>query len=415
MERGLDGVGRRALASALASALFVAPVAGATGAVATTEAIVEIRIHGNYSMPDEEVIRLADVAVGDPAESWVLDAIAHRLSESGRFETVEVQKRYRSLTARDEVAVVIAVREKPRSWLADRLMFAPILGYEEGYGFAYGMQFGVVDAPWRGGQFSVPMTWGGDRRTALEMESSFGNGSQGRLRGGASASRRMHPHFEIEDERLRLWGGLHGRLTSGLRVDVEAGREEVVFGDSSDWLTRVLVGVEYRSTWSEFPRDDVKLRAALERLTVDGQGAAVFRPRVDAQAFKGAGGQAVLAARVLYNGASAGLPLYERSLLGGAGTLRGWKAGVQVGDRMLATSVELRVPLSSALAADKTGFRIFYDAAAVWNSGSTRGRLLEGVGVGVFVAIPLVGSVLVDVGHDLRGGVVVHGTGGFGF
>ena len=181
----------------------------------------------------------------------------------GALETVEVQKRYRSLTARDEVAVVIVVREKPRRWVADWLMFAPILGYEEGYGFAYGMQFNVVDVPWRGGQFSVPMTWGGDRRTALEMEGSFGNGWQGRLRGGASARRRMHPHFEIEDERLRLWAGLDGRLASGLRVDVEVGREEVVFGDSSDWLTRAMVGLEYGSAWSEFPRDDVKLRAGV--------------------------------------------------------------------------------------------------------------------------------------------------------
>ena len=82
---------------------------------------------------------------------------------------------------------------------------------------------------------------------------------------------------------------------------------------------------------------------------------------------------------------------------------------------MLATSVELRVPLNSALAADRTGFRVFYDAATVWDSGSTRGRLLEGVGVGVFLAVPLGGSVLVDVGHDLRDGVVVHWRGSFGF
>ena len=122
--------------------MFVAPAAGASGAMAT-EAIVEIRIHSNYSIPDEEVIILADIAVGDAAEGWVLDAVAHRLRDSGRFETVEVQKRYRSLTARDEVAVVIVVREKPRRWVADRLMFAPILGYEEGYGFAYGMQFNL--------------------------------------------------------------------------------------------------------------------------------------------------------------------------------------------------------------------------------------------------------------------------------
>ena len=61
-----------------------------------------------------------------------------------------------------------------------------------------------------------------------------------------------------------------------------------------------------------FPRDDVRVSAALERMAVAGQPAAIVRPRIDAQAFKGVGGQAVLAARVLFEGASAALPPYER-------------------------------------------------------------------------------------------------------
>ena len=159
----------------------------------------------------------------------------------------------------------------------------------------------------------------------------------------------------------------------------------------------------------------MNLRAAVERLSIDGHTAAVFRPHVDAQAFKGIGGQAVLAARVLYEGASAPLPPYERSLLGGVGTLRGWKFGSRVGDRLLAASVELRLPMNSPLASGKTGFRLFYDTAAVWNVGSVRDRRLEGVGIGVFLSIPIFGTVQFDVGHDLRGGVVVHSTAGFGF
>ena len=84
MEAGFHGRGRWAFAAALGSSLFVAPAAGASGAVAT-EAVVEIRIHGNYSIPDEEVMSLAGIAVGDAAESWVLDAVAQRLRDSGRF------------------------------------------------------------------------------------------------------------------------------------------------------------------------------------------------------------------------------------------------------------------------------------------------------------------------------------------
>ena len=86
-----------------------------------------------------------------------------------------------------------------------------------------------------------------------------------------------------------------------------------------------------------------------------------------------------------------------------------------MGDHLLAASVEFRLPISSPLATGKTGFRLFYDTAAVWNSGSVRDQLLKGVGVGVFLHLPVFGSLQFDVGHDLRGGVVVHSEAGFGF
>lgn len=409
------GVVAAVRASAFAfAALFVVETAGAAGA-AVQETVVEIRIHGNYSMPDDEVVNLAGIAPGDVVDGGVLDTVVRRLTDSGRFETVEVHKRYRSLTATDRIALVIVVRERPRGRLGGRLMFLPVLRYEEGYGIAWGMRFSLVDVPGPGGRVSVPVTWGGDRRTALEVESPFGNGAPGRLRGGLSSGRRMHPHFEMEDRRSRLWGGYDFRLPADVRVDVEAAWEDVVFGELADRLIRMIVGLEYDSLSGAFPRDDVKLRAAVERLSVDGLPAAVFRPHVEAQAFKGIGGQAVLAARVLYEGASAPLPPYERSLLGGAGTLRGWEFGAQVGDRLLAASVELRLPMNSPFAAGRTGFRFFYDTAAVWNAGAVRSRMLEGVGVGVFLSVPVFGEVQFDVGHDLRGGVVVHSTAGFGF
>ena len=388
-------------------------VVGAFGAPAATETVVEIRIHGNSSVPDEEVLELAGIAVGDFVDSAELDAVARRLATSGRLETVEVHKRYRSLTATDEIALLIVVRERPRR--LDRLMFTPILRYDEGYGISYGLGFGLVDIPGQGGRVSVPMTWGADRSTAFEVERPFGSEAVGRLRGGGSSGRRVHPHFEVEDRRSRVWGGVERRLAFGVRAGAEAAWEEVVFGELTDRLTRVNIVLEYDSLSGMFPRDDVKLHAAVERLSVAGHPAAIFRPRVDAQAFKGVGGQAVVAARVLYEGASAPLPPYERSLLGGLGTLRGWEFGARVGDRLLAASIELRLPLSSPLATGKTGFLLFYDTAAVWNDGSVRDQWLKGVGVGVFLDLPVIGSVRFDIGHDLRGGVVAHSVVGFGF
>lgn len=407
------GVAAWACVGIIGAMLSPGAVVGAFGAPVATETVVEIRIHGNTSVPDEEVLELAGIAVGDFVDSAELDAIARRLATSGRFETVEVHKRYRSLTATDKIALMIVVRERPQR--LDRLMFTPILRYDEGYGISYGLGFGLVDIPGPGGRVSVPMTWGADRRTAFEVERPFGSEAVGRLRGGGSSGRRVHPHFEVEDRRSRVWGGVERRLAFGVRAGAEAAWEEVVFGELTDRLTRVNIVLEYDSLSGMFPRDDVKLHAAVERLSVAGHPAAIFRPRVDAQAFKGVGGQAVLAARVLYEGASAPLPPYERSLLGGLGTLRGWEFGARVGDRLLAASIELRLPLSSPLATGKTGFLLFYDTAAVWNAGSVRDQWLKGVGAGVFLDLPVIGSVRFDVGHDLRGGVVAHSVVGFGF
>ena len=407
------GVAVRACVGAIGAMLSPGAVVGAFGAPVAMETVVEIRIHGNNSVPDEEVLELAGIAVGDFVDSAELDAVARRLAASGRFETVEVHKRYRSLTATDQIALLIVVRERPRR--LDRLMFTPILRYDEGYGISYGLGFGFVDIPGQGGRVSVPMTWGADRRTAFEVERPFGSEAVGRLRGGGSSGRRVHPHFEVEDRRSRVWGGVERRLAFGVRAGAEAAWEEVVFGELTDRLTRAIVVLEYDSLSGMFPRDDVKLHAAVERLSVAGHPVAIFRPRVDAQAFKGVGGQAVLAARVRYEGASAPLPPYERSLLGGLGTLRGWEFGARVGDRLLAASIELRLPLSSPLATGKTGFLLFYDTAAVWDDGSVRDQWLKGVGVGVFLDLPVIGGVRFDVGHDLRGGVVVHSVVGFGF
>ena len=198
-----------------------------------TETVVEIRIHGNSSVPDEDVLELAGIAVGDFVDSAALDAVAARLVTSGLFETVEVHKRYRSLTATDRIALVIVVRERPPR--LDRLTFLPILRYEEGYGIAYGLGFSLVDIPGEGGRVSVPVTWGADRRTAFEVERPFGSEAVGRLRGGrvvrpahASALRGGRPPVR------ECGGGVERRLAFGVRAGAEAAWEEVVFGELTD-------------------------------------------------------------------------------------------------------------------------------------------------------------------------------------
>ena len=392
------------------------------------ETVVEIRVHGNYSVPDAEIVALAGVAVGDVAVSGIGDLVARRLEATGRFETVEVRKRYRSLAATDRIALVIVVRERPGAssanpvvrllnGVAGRSMFLPILDYEEGYGTTYGLRTTVVDALGPDSRLSAPVTWGGDKRVSFEAEKRFPDRLIDRVRAGVSRGRRRHPYFDVDDDRTRFWFGFGRGLPSGFRVSAETAREEVRFLQQTDRVTRSTVRLEYGGVSSGvFPRDDVKLSAAIERIAIAGRPAAIVRPRIDAQAFKGVGGQAVLAARVLFEGASAALPPYERSLLGGGGTLRGWRVGSRAGDRLVAVSVELRLPMGSPLSMGNAGFRVFYDTAAAYDAGRSvhDQRFLKGAGAGVFLTVPF-GSLHLDAGHDLHGSVRLHAGAGVSF
>ena len=392
------------------------------------ETVVDLRIHGNHTVPDEEVLALAGVAVGDLVDVEAVEGITQRLEASGRFEAVEVRKRYRSLTATDRIALIIVVRERPRASirnpvvrslarLAGQSMFLPVLRYDEGYGTSYGARFSLVDVLGRGSRVSLPATWGGDKRVAGEAEGSLSGRSLARLRGGASYGRRTHPYFRVEDRRTRAWAGVDRALGRGLRAGVETAWEEVGFAGPSDRLTRLIVGLEYDGVSAgAFPRDDVKWRASVERIAIAGRAEAVVRPRIDAQAFKGVGGQAVVAARFLFEGASAALPPYEKALLGGGGNLRGWRVGARAGDRLAAASVELRLPLGSPISMGNAGVRIFYDTAAAYDAGRSLGdqRFLRGAGAGVFLTVPF-GSLHLDAGHDFRGSVRIHAGAGLGF
>ena len=392
------------------------------------ETVVDIRIHGNHSIPDREVLALAGVAVGDVVDQVVVDAVTQRLEASGRFEAIEVRKRYRSLTATDRIALIIVVRERPRASvrnpvvrslarLAGQSMWLPVLRYDEGYGVSYGARFSFVDVLGKGSRVSVPVTWGGDRRVAVEAERPLPGSVVDRVRGGGSHGRRTHPYFGVEDRRTRAWVGFDRELRDGLRAEVETAWEEVGFAGPDERLTRLTVGVEYDGVSAgAFPRDDVRLRAAVERLGIAGRSSPVLRPRIDAQAFKGVGGQAVLAARFLFEGASGALPPYEKALLGGGGNLRGWRVGARVGDRLAAASVELRLPLGSPISMGNAGVRFFYDTAAAYDVGRSLSdqRFLKGAGAGVFLTVPF-GSLHLDAGHDFRGSVRVHAGAGLGF
>jgi hypothetical protein len=400
------------------------------------ETVTEIRIHGNQSLPDAEVAALAGVAVGEAAGPDLEETVRERLQASGRFETVDVRRRYRSLTATDRVALVIVVRERPGARFSNpvmralaavgrRTMVAPIVDHREGYGVEYGALTSVLDTFGPGSRLSAPATWGGHKHIGLEMETPIRGPVIDRLRAGGSRGRRRHPYFDIDDDRTRVEAAAERRIPRGFRVNGEAAWEEVRFAARSDRLVRMAAYLDYgdyRVTPATARRNTVVVRAGVERLAIAGGGGTVVRPLLDARTYVSTGRQAVLAGRFFFDGASAPLPAYERALLGGSpaagGTLRGWPAGVAVGDRIAAASLELRLPITSVLSEGRVGLRFFYDTAAVYDAGRSirNARFLEGAGAGIFFLPPRFGfPVSVDVASDFAGGWRVHSSAGFGF
>src|SRR5689334_8362712 len=130
------------MTSALLLSLFLA--AQSAGVVA------EVRVHGNHTTPDADILAIVGDVVGKPATDQLIDEIQKKLEKSGRFDGVEVRKRFRSIENPDDILLMVVVDEVPgiddlnltpgpmkKFWSSG--MFMLILHSEDGYGFAYRM------------------------------------------------------------------------------------------------------------------------------------------------------------------------------------------------------------------------------------------------------------------------------------
>ncbi|TDI26381.1 MAG: hypothetical protein E2P06_02710 [Acidobacteria bacterium] len=387
----------------------------------SSEVVTELRIHGNYSVPDADVMQMAGIAPGDRIGPETLDAIVARLRATKRFDDVEVRKRYRSLSRSDEVTLILVVRERPAAATGNRVvralyaashqtLFMPILDYTEGNGVTYGARFSLVDVLGERGRLTVPLTLGGTRQAALELEKRFDAGVVHAVRGGLSTSRREHQHYRVDDRRTEVWVGADRQVVDALRVSAHAAWSDVRFGLISDRLVTYRVGLELDTRRNiGFPRDAVFARAVWQWLDAAGGAAAMSQPQLDVRGFIGLFGQSVLAFRAQYQGASAAVPAYAQPLLGGAGSVRGHRVGTRAGDRLAAASAELRFPMNSPLSFGRAGVRLFVDTGAVWDVDERlrKTRFSQGVGGGVFLSAAFV-NLQLDLAHDLRGGARLH-------
>jgi outer membrane protein assembly factor BamA len=270
-------------------------------------------------------------------------------------------------------------------------------------------------------RLSVPMSWGGERRIALEAERAF-DGPISIVRGSVGITRRVNPHFEMPDRRDEVRVEAERIITDWLRAGATARVAQVHFGpayDARHSAAGVMATVDTRIDPS-FPRNAVHAKFGWERLffssgfgggsedpPLQPRGAGRFR--TDTRGFIGIGGSTVLAVRGQLVRASSALPAAEQSLLGGSDTVRGYRTGHRAGDNLWAGTIEVRQPLNSPLSFGRFGVKAFVDAGTTWSTGGRWDdrRLDRGIGGGVYLgAGPLMMDL--DIAKPREGNVRAH-------
>jgi outer membrane protein assembly factor BamA len=389
---------------------------------AAAQAIVsDVRVQGNTVTPDEEVVRLSGVTIGMSVDSETADEAAGRLRATGRFERVDVLKRFRSIEDPNQIVIVILLDEGPvtvdgkggvaprvRKAGGLRLMFLPLLDVEDGYGLSYGVRVTAPNPAGANSRLSLPLTWGGEKRAALEFEKGFNRGPVSRVQAGGAISRRTNPFYNDDDDRDRVWVRAERDL-GVVRVGALGSWERAVFAGDTDRFLDAGVDVTVDTRLDPLlARNAVYARAALDRLHFSG-GESIDRTDLDARGYLGLIGQTVLVVRAQRQDADRPLPPYLQPMLGGIRNLRGFKAGSAVGDTLVAGSTELRVPLTSPLSIGRFGVSAFVDVGTVYPKGERlRDQMLDrGVGGGVWLSAAVFRLSLV-VAHGIGGDTRVH-------
>ena len=305
---------------------------------------------------------------------------------------------------------------RPVGRLRSKLMFLPIVSYADGYGFTYGGRVSTVDLLGIDERLSVPLTWGGTRRAALEFERLFKTGPLTRISSSLAIWNRENPRYEIRDQRFEVKGRAERVFADVFRAGFDASSSTISFGTLDDdlWTLGTSAGIDTRLD-PAFPGNAIWTTVGWTGMHFRTIPGTVNRFSADARGYLRAFRQIVVAGRAAYTGADASLPLYERLLLGGSSSVRGFGTGAYDGDRTFVTSAEVRVPITSVLSGAKLGLTVFYDAGRAWDFGSRMedAQWHRGAGAGVFLIASIV-RINLDIARGINtGDTHVHLSSGF--
>jgi outer membrane protein assembly factor BamA len=407
-------------------ALILAPQAGGL-----PDTIAAIQIHGNHVTTDDEVVRLAGIAVGEPFLPTTVNDVLVRLRQTGRFDQVDVRKRFASIDDPTRITVVIVVSEGPvrievpddpnlpirivRRRGVTNVMLLPILDAEDGYGLTYGARISYVGVTGRRGRVSLPLSWGGQKRAAVEFDRPFTSGPLTRVQVGTGIQRIHNPGFDLDDTRRRAWLRAE-RVVGPVRLGGVAEWQRVSFGGAEDDVRSGGVDVTLDTRRDlQLPRNAVVASAAWTRLNFRSGGNA-GRTKLEGRGYLGLAGQTVLVVRALREDADAALPPAFQSLLGGSANLRGFRAGIATGETLVAGSLELRIPLSSPTRIGRFGVNAFVDTGTVYaHDDRLRDQSIRtGIGGGVWLTAPAFHLGLA-VGHGRGASTRVHFSAGVSY
>jgi outer membrane protein assembly factor BamA len=256
---------------------------------------------------------------------------------------------------------------------------------------------------------SFPLTWGGTRRAAIEVQRIFDGPVVSSLEGGASVERRRHPFYRSSEDRQWAWVTARRSLATSLAVSGTAAWQQVALtGPRQEFLqTGADIVLDTRFD-PVLPRNAIYARAGWTRSHVP-DGPVVNQTTADVRAYLGLPRGSVLVVRGLREDADRSVPPYLKSLLGGMPNLRGFRRGIDVGDTLAAGSVELLAPLTSPLRIGRFGVSAFVDVGTTYDQGQRlRDQKLErAVGAGVWFSAAVL-KLNVAVARGLGGTTRVH-------
>lgn len=402
-------------------AIAILLLCASTAAAQDSPGVVgEVRVHGNHTTPDADILTIVGDVVGTPATDALIGEITMRLKKSGRFDGVEVRKRFRSIDDPDDILLMVVVDEVagidavnltpgPMKKFRSSGMFLPVLHSEDGYGFTYGARISFVDQLGPRSRISVPLTWGGERQARVQVERTFERGPIDRVAGDFGIMRRENPHYEIGDQRVGYSARVESAPLRWLRFGAGGRTDDVEFAELRDTVSRFGGDVTLDTRVDPaFPRNAVHAVFAIDRLWLNAGQAT--QKRADMRGYLGLVGQSVLALRAVSTTSDTVLPPYEQLLLGGAANLRGYDAGYKAGDNLFAVSAEIRLPITSPLSIGRFGVKAFIDSGTTYAVGeklADQHLVDRGIGGGVYLHLTVV-SVSLDIARSRTGDTRYH-------